>query len=886
MKKILLFALLITSLSFQTKATWTQTNGPAGGDVNCLYSVGTNVFAGTPNGVYLSTNSGASWAAKNSGLNTNLNPTIVESIVAIGSTVFIGTSDGVFSSTNNGNTWLDANGGIGVSLPFFNHVYGMAVKGTDLFVGLNSGGIYKSSNNGSTWASVNTGFPINKKVNSIVVMGSNLFAATEGAGIYISTNNGTSWSAVLDPSVATSFIRALHVSGTTLFAAEYGTGGLLVSTNNGASFTVNTNGFSQNAAVRSFTMNGSTIYAGTVSNGIFKSTNNGASWTASTTGIITSQICGIYALTLVGSDLLAGSQGCGVFKSTNNGTSWAESNTSLNNTTVHAIAFGGTNLYAGIDGVGIFKSTNEGASWTNATVGTSIYNVRTLKASGPVIYAGGDGGGYKSINNGATWTDLGSCDPNSIYPPAIYGFATDATYLYAATSDGVFISANAGATWTASSSGLPSFQKIACIAISGINIYVGTDDGIYKSTNSGATWSQSYQSFIPVNSIVVNGTNVYGAMDLAAGVVVSANNGLTWTITNSGFASGTEVKCLAAVGSNIFAGTTDGVYRTSNGGTTWTSISAGFPLGTVVNSIANNSDSLFAGTNSAVWKDGLNLGTQICIVTVDDLSQNNVIIWEKPVVTNIAKYIIYREDVSNVYIPIDSVPYNQLSQYIDVSSNGNPNLASRRYKIREVDINGVRGSFSAYHNTILLQENAGNFNWNIYEVEGQSPGYPVVQNKLYRDDNSTGVWNLITTTAGTQTGFTDPDYGLYPNSRYRIEGDLGGLTCTPTVRTAAGVNNSKSNIKNKAIGVEEINEFDSRIVLHPNPANDYVLVSFTIDVKNIQVIDNFGRTIILQDTNANQAGQVSINISKLPSGLYTLMCQGKDFLVRKKLIVK
>src|SRR5258706_5821872 len=71
-------------------AQWVQTNGPYGSRVLCFAVSGTNLFAGTPGGVFLSTNNGTSWTAFNTGL-TNTN---VYALAVSGTNLFVGTPSG------------------------------------------------------------------------------------------------------------------------------------------------------------------------------------------------------------------------------------------------------------------------------------------------------------------------------------------------------------------------------------------------------------------------------------------------------------------------------------------------------------------------------------------------------------------------------------------------------------------------------------------------------------------------------------------------------------------------------------------------------------------------------------------------------------------------
>ena len=162
-------------LSSLVNAQWQQTNGPYGGNINCIASDGTNIFAGTNGqGVFLSSNNGSSWTAVNNGL-PGWSP--VYSFAISGTNIFAGTYDGVFLSVNNGTSWTAINNGL------TNHfVLSLAISGTNIFAGTN-GGVFLTTNNGTSWTAVNNGLT-NTIVLSLAISGSNIFAGTDGGGVW------------------------------------------------------------------------------------------------------------------------------------------------------------------------------------------------------------------------------------------------------------------------------------------------------------------------------------------------------------------------------------------------------------------------------------------------------------------------------------------------------------------------------------------------------------------------------------------------------------------------------------------------------------------------------------------------------------------------------
>jgi hypothetical protein len=124
--------------------------------------------------------------------------------------IYAGTDEGVIISTNNGGSWS----GVGIGLtPYL--VHSLAVSGTNIFAGTCGSGVFLSTDGGTNWSTVNNGLA-NDSVWSLAISGIKLFAGTNG-GIFLSTNNGTSWSAV-NTGLSSTSVAALAVSGSNLFA--------------------------------------------------------------------------------------------------------------------------------------------------------------------------------------------------------------------------------------------------------------------------------------------------------------------------------------------------------------------------------------------------------------------------------------------------------------------------------------------------------------------------------------------------------------------------------------------------------------------------------------------------------------------------------------------
>jgi len=307
---------------------------------------------------------------------------------------------------------------------------------------------------------------------------------------------------------------------------------------------------------------------------------------------------------VIGSNIFAG--GSGVFLSTDNGMSWKSVSTGLTND-VLALAVSGTNLFAGTDGGGVFLSTNNGTSWTAINTGLPQYpfQVYALAISGTDIFAGGDDGVFLSTNNGTSWTAI-----NTGLPPYVdvYALAFSGANLFAAVYDAspsvysVYLSTNNGTSWSRpANSGYPG-TYISVLAVRGTDLFVGSGD-LYRSTDNGTSWTATgIPNYAGAMALLVSGSNLFAGTE--NGVFLSTNNGASWTSASNGLPTEPGVStayipvhALALSGTTLFAGTIDGVFRSTDNSTSWSFVFLGGNANVSVNALTVKGAELFAGTS-------------------------------------------------------------------------------------------------------------------------------------------------------------------------------------------------------------------------------------------------------------------------------------------------
>lgn len=529
-----------------------NTGFPANANVLSLKASGSSLFAGTSaDGIFRSADGGVSWTS----ISVPSLPlfTRIETFEVIGTNLFAGTSQGVYLSTNNGTSWVAVNDGLTVNNGLTSEeIQSLAASGVNLFAG-SYNGIFVSSNNGANWTRVSTGTPVNRLVKCLAVKDSNLFAGTDGGGIFLSTNNGLSWTAVNTNLTATS-VYSLVMSGSNLFAGTDGTG-VFLSTDNGTSWSSAGNGLpirDNEKLIWSLASIGTNLFAAT-GDGVYLSANNGLSWAAVNTGLPIFNR-GVAPLLASGGNLFAGLWNGDIFLSADNGTSWtAIYNGSWTNSIAYLEAIG-NNFYASTFGGtsadgGVFLSTNNGSSWASISNGLPPQSsILSIAGNGTSLFAGTNTSGvYLSANNGVSWTAANTGLPTNA---VVKSLLISGNKLFAGLSGGgVYLSNNNGANWSEVNTGLNNIN-ILSLMINGSNLLVGT--------SGGGVWSRPLSDFSRKDqsiSFTALADKIFGDAAFILSATSNSNLPISYTSSNTSVAtiSGNTVTIVGAGSSTITA---------------------------------------------------------------------------------------------------------------------------------------------------------------------------------------------------------------------------------------------------------------------------------------------------------------------------------------------
>jgi hypothetical protein len=617
----IVFLLLAAAPAVHGAQSFTQI-GPGGGSVSVLATDPTNasiLYAGADQGgLFKSTDGGATWSAIGAGtLQTKyvqvlaVDPSKPTTVYAGAQLTAAGQPGPVFKSTDGGASWVASSSG----LPSVNAT-SLAIDPSSpsrLFLGY-GGGVARTTDGGASWQLINQGIPTGSSYVVAVQPGAPymLLAANDNTQLFFSTDQGTTWqngSAGLTGSVAAIAFSPINSTNVYL-AADDGfyvfkigptaavVGGRVPLSNWLLKLVKTVRLFRYlRALFAKVVPPGTTEELITANfNSYYKSLDEGDNWDQLPDpppgqGQDIKDPAGTY---------FAGTLFNGVWKTTDSGTTWTEANVGLDAATVTALAPAGSTLYAGTQG-GVSKSTDGGATWATAISGLKdssnhaemVHALVVDPTNASTVYAATDDGVFKSTDGAATWkksttgaslvaVSYLAIDPST--PATLYAIAnsTNGPAVYR-TKDGAATWTNVG-SFPSQAAGLAVDPRVPS------RIFTTANGAFQRSTDGGTTWTAGtndhFFGFGWTFAFPLTGTNVFAGTD--QGVFLSTDAGATWKF-QAGLQPPTflspDVRSIAIdphVPTTIYAASSgSGLFRSTDGGATW----AGFGPGLTTQSL-------------------------------------------------------------------------------------------------------------------------------------------------------------------------------------------------------------------------------------------------------------------------------------------------------------
>ncbi|MDP3974841.1 MAG: YCF48-related protein [Candidatus Jorgensenbacteria bacterium] len=333
------------------------------------------------NNIYRSTDGGATWTRKDSGL-SNLTASYLTALPTASSTLFVITSDParLYKTTDSGATWqelaVSSLRGLTADKVFAtsSNVY---LKCTSC--GTLGTGVLRSTDGGTSWTVATSTSAVALEYSPI---NDTLYAIFTVDKLQKSTDGGTTWT-VVGTLPGTLFTNILVSQANTNYIYLWykgGTNQLLRSTDGGASWsgTLTAGNTISDLAVSS--ASSTVLYAAVGATGLQKSTNGGTSWT--TLGgwpTSTPNIVSVNVDPLNSNAIYASSYGQGVFVSTNAGGIWNTLNTNLGNLFINKLAVNPQDTSI------IWGATGGSSVWQDPAQYDTIPSVSSVSPSAPLI---------------------------------------------------------------------------------------------------------------------------------------------------------------------------------------------------------------------------------------------------------------------------------------------------------------------------------------------------------------------------------------------------------------------------------------------------------------------------------------------------------------------
>jgi uncharacterized repeat protein (TIGR01451 family) len=424
------------------------------------------LYAWSRDGVYVSADSGATWAKKVNGLLGyqggapsvgvfEIDPTNADRAFAIPS------NSDLFVTTDRGETWTRADTLVAIPNDFFNDL-AIDPGNTDrMYLSTGNNSIMRSDDAGASWSGADQGLHPFEAVNDLAVSASNpsvIYLTTRGSGAYRSDDGGDNWvlrnQGIHAPTV--NGLASKPGSDEVYVALFNGADGLYRSDDDALTWAVSTDGITSDSRLWDIAFDPQAPQNGLVGgdNRVYKTSDGGATWTDAQVGVFGQFERILFHPTLSGTAYVLSSNQ-GVYKTSDSGATWAPMNTGLPN--------------------------NGDANPNDLAMAMSQPDTLFLASS-----VSGERGVYKSTDGGANWSESNGGDlTNNDFINRIVVDPNDADTVFAATSGKLFRSTDGGSDWS-QVWGAGAWDLL--IDPHNTAVLYLANNGLYRSIDSGDSW--------------------------------------------------------------------------------------------------------------------------------------------------------------------------------------------------------------------------------------------------------------------------------------------------------------------------------------------------------------------------------------------------------------
>ncbi len=269
---------------------------------------------------------------------------------------------------------------------------------------------------------------------------------------------------------------------------------------------------------------------------------------------------------------------------------------------------------------------------------------------------------------------------------------------------------------------------------------------------------------------------------------------------------------------------------------------------------------------------------EICLVTVDTATGNNLVVWERNDTPNIDHYNVYKRDCGGEYSLIGEVAANDITVFEDLSSFSYNH--SSYYKLRAVDSCGNMSDYSSHHKTIHLDVHKSDNNVKLYwdDYEGFEHENFFIYRQVYGQQ-----WELIDSVEKHIMYYEDlnvPD----TTQRYDIAVHKpNGEYCDAwngNTRTVGGpYYKSNSNIEDEGLFQKDASvpcelKEKMQVKIYPNPSSSRINIKSETPMHRIAVYNISGqliRSFVNLDTE-----KVQLNAKYFAKGTYILKIDSEN----------